>query len=662
MARIPNDVEPEGGPSLLDGRIRILHLEDDSLDAELVRAMLLSGNISCQIERVATREDYEERLAGHVHYDLILSDFNLPGYDGSAAMALARQLRPETPFILVSGTLGEDAAIESLVGGATDYVLKHRLARLVPAVRRALDEAQSRGARRRAEEAHRGSESLLKKILESVDEGFVVIDREFRLLAANRAYCVMVGATEEQLLQRRCYERSPHCDFSCWKTEGACPVRRTLENGEPHAALHTKTSADGAASHFEVKSFPMTDALGGVVSAIEIVNDVTEKRKLELQLRQAQKMEAIGALAAGVAHDFNNLLTAIVGYGELLRVEVAGDAPLSSLVEPILAAADRAAHLTRGLLAFGRKQPLAPKSIGLNGIVGHSASLLRRLIGEDIRLSTTLAETDPVVMADAGQIDQVLMNLATNARDAMPNGGEFAISTQLVHLDESAASARSLRSPGAYAMIKVSDTGTGMDRGTCDKIFEPFFTTKELGRGTGLGLAIVYGIINQHGGAINVSSELGQGTTFELYLPLVSDSSTEVAAAPRRAPQRGNETVLLAEDDRTVRELTGKVLRNAGYHVLEATDGEEAIELFRRHTSSIDLLISDVVMPKKSGREVYEAVTAMRPDVKVLFTSGYPADIVRGKGILDEGLNFASKPIRPQELLDKVREVLGKKD
>ncbi len=417
----------------------------------------------------------------------------------------------------------------------------------------------------------------------------------------------------------------------------------------------------GARHYAETKSYPLTDSSGAVISAIETITDITDKRKLEEQLRQAQKMEAVGTLAGGVAHDFNNILTAIIGYATLSKMKMQADDPQRASIDQILSSAERAAHLTQSLLAFSRKQIINPKPVNLNDIVKGVEKLLQRLIGEDIELSTRLAGADLVVMADAGQIEQVLMNLATNARDAMPDGGVITLTTQGLDLDEDFMKVHGFGNPGRYAVISVSDTGCGMDEATREKIFEPFFTTKELGRGTGLGLAIVYGIVKQHNGNIAAYSEPGKGTTFRMYLPLITSSVEEPPALPAAPPLGGTETILLAEDDKDVRSLTMAVLQGFGYHVIEAVDGQDALAKFRKHMADIDLLLVDVVMPKIGGRDVYDAAKTIRPGIKVLFSSGYPADIIHKKGIVDEGLQFISKPVRPGDLLRKVREVLDEK-
>lgn len=383
-----------------------------------------------------------------------------------------------------------------------------------------------------------------------------------------------------------------------------------------------------------------------------------EQRNLHGQLMQAQKMEAVGHLAGGVAHDFNNILTAIIGYANLLRKKVLAHEQLTFFADQILSASNRAAGLTRSLLAFSRKQVIEPKPADLNTIVQGIDKIAKRLIGEDIEFRTVLLNRSLTVMADSGQMEQALLNLCTNARDAMPHGGKLTIETGAVDVDEEARRLNFLDRTGWYGIICVSDTGAGMDEKTKSQIFEPFFTTKEVGKGTGLGLSIVYGIIKQHNGTINVYSETGKGMTFKIYLPLIAAAGEAALPKAEARPAGGNETILLAEDENDVRVLITHVLRDAGYSVIEAVTGEEAVKQFAEHADRISLLLSDVIMPKMNGKDAYDQIKGTRPDVKVLFMSGYTADNIKSKGILADGVPLLTKPIIPDQLLRKVREVL----
>jgi len=415
---------------------------------------------------------------------------------------------------------------------------------------------------------------------------------------------------------------------------------------------------DGQQLSFLITATAVHNEKGTIIAYRGIMKDITERKRLEQQLLQAQKMEAVGQLAGGIAHDFNNILTAIIGFGTLLKMETDKHDPLHSYVTQILTSAERAASLTQALLAFSRKQIISPKPVNLNEIIRGVKNLLSRIIGEDIELTTILTDKDLTIMADTGQIEHVLMNLATNARDAMPDGGSLIITTDLVSFDYEFIKANGYKKPGLYAFISVEDTGKGMYEEIKERIFEPFFTTKEVGKGTGLGLSMVYGIIQQHDGYINVYSEPVRGTIFRIYLPLIKSMIDEEHEAILPVIKRGTETVLVAEDDAQVRELVKEVLVGFGYTVLEAQDGEDALRVFFEHKDKIHLVILDVIMPKMNGKEIYDEMKKTRPDIKGIFTSGYDANIIHKKGILEERLPFISKPISPEELLKKVREVL----
>ena len=401
------------------------------------------------------------------------------------------------------------------------------------------------------------------------------------------------------------------------------------------------------------------DAAGRLEYFNVLVEDITERKLLEAQFRQAQKMEAVGRLAGGIAHDFNNLLTAILGSAELLLDTLAPEAPEREDLEEIRKAAKRAGELTRQLLAFSRQQVLAPQVLDLNVLVANMEKLLRRLIGEDIELRTALARDLEAVKADSSQLEQVIVNLAVNSRDAMPQGGRLTIETANVELDQAYAEQHFPAQPGSYVLLAVSDTGTGMDAATMSRIFEPFFTTKETGKGTGLGLATVYGVVKQSGGYIWVYSEPGQGTSFKVYLPRVTEAPQPAPAAPTRAAAlMGSETVLLVEDDEMVRNLARRMLEARGYTVLSASRGEDALGVVERHDGPIDLLVTDVVMPGMSGRSVAQRLLGLRPGLKVLYLSGYTDDAIVRHGMLEPGIAFLQKPFSADALARKVREVL----
>ncbi|OPY77929.1 MAG: Blue-light-activated protein [Syntrophorhabdus sp. PtaU1.Bin153] len=397
-------------------------------------------------------------------------------------------------------------------------------------------------------------------------------------------------------------------------------------------------------------------AMDGTTYVVSI-EDITERRLLESQLLQAQKMEAIGTLAGGVAHDFNNILSVVTGYAGLMRLKMEEDDPLKIYVEHILFSVDKAVYLTQSLLAFSRKQVADLKPINLNEAIERIKKILSRLIGEDIDLKTILVRDKLTVLADYGQLDQVLMNLATNARDAMLNGGSLLIETRVTDIDEEFVATQGFGKPGRYAAVFVSDTGCGMDKKTQARIFEPFFTTKEVGKGTGLGLSMIYGIVKQHSGFIQVQSALGKGATFVVYLPLVDEDKQE-QKDEEEILIGGTETILVAEDEGDLRALMVTILANAGYTAVEAVDGEDAVRRFQEHGDMVDLVVLDVVMPRMNGKEAYHHIKLLRPETPVLFASGYTDDIIHQKGVYDEGLNFIAKPLVPTEFLKRIREIL----
>ncbi len=515
--------------------LRLLHLEDDPIDADLITTTLMEGNIPCQSQLVDTRQAFVAALK-EGRMDLILADYSIPGFDGMTALTLARQHCPDVPFLFVSATIGEELAIDAMHQGATDYVLKQRLGRLVPSVQRALRELDDRTERKRAEEALRQSEK---------------------------------------------------------------------------------------------------------------------------QFRQSQKMEAVGRLAGGIAHDFNNLLTVIMGYSQVLLTELGAQHPLRGKIEETLKAGERAATLIRQLLTFSSKQSLDPKILSLNAAVTSLESLLRRLIGEDIQLVCTLDPTNGRLRADQAQLEQVLVNLVVNARDAMPKGGTLTIETAQVELTRSPVYHLTPLLPGSYVRLAVSDTGCGMDRNTQSHIFEPFFTTKGEGKGSGLGLSTVYAIVTQCGGAIDVTSRVGHGTRFDLYFPSAeSEVLTTAPVQPLGQPRRGTETILLVEDEPSVRMLVRDELRKLGYRVLEAKNGIEACLLATQQAGAFQLLLTDVVMPGMAGRELAQHLSVIKPDLRTLFISGYMDDVGIMAGQEEGTSSFLQKPFTPEVLARAVRDLL----
>ena len=642
----------------MNSLIHILHLEDDPQDVELVQARLREAELACRFTHAETRDDFARALDQEA-VDIILADYRLPMYDGLSALRLTLERCPEVPFIFVSGTIGEEAAIAALTQGATDYVLKQNLSRLATAVRRALQEARNQRERRQAQEALKQNEAMMRCILDSVEEGFIVLDRDYRIMSANRAFCNLVGLDEEQVVGRLCHEVSHSSTKPCFASGQDCPVKRTFETAAPHSAMHTHQGPSGAQHYVELKSYPIANADGAVTSAIETVTDVTEKRKLQEQLAQSQKMESVARLAGGVAHDFNNMLGAIIGHTELAMGQITTSHPLFTDLREIRTAAERSAALVKQLLAFARKQTAAPKVLDLNETVAGILKMLQPLIGEDIDLVWRPADDVWPVRMDPSQIDQILGNLCINARDAIAGVGRISIETGTATLDPRYCERYPELVPGAYVMLTVSDDGAGMDPEILGKIFEPFFTTKEIGRGTGLGLATVYGIVRQNNGFIKVYSEPGQGTTFKIYLPRHAEATPGRQRQDPAAPvPGGHETILVVEDEPSILNMARMMLEAFGYRVLAASTPGEAMGLAQVHEGKIDLLIVDVIMPEMNGRDLARQVASLYPDMGCLFMSGYSDEIIAHRGVLDEGVHFIQKPFSMQDLAAKVRRVL----
>lgn len=515
--------------------LRLIHLEGNPADAELIDSTLRNAGIPCQTKRVHTREDFLAALR-QGGFSLILADTTVPDFDGAAALDLARALHPDVPFLFVSGMQGEEFAVDMMQRGATDYISKQRLGRLVPSVRRTLRELDERLERKRAEDALRMSEK---------------------------------------------------------------------------------------------------------------------------QLRQAQKMEAVGRLAGGLGHDFNNLLTVIMGHSQVLLDELSVGSPIRAKIEEMQKAGERAANLIRQLMAFSRKQPMEPNVLPLNSVIGNVEGMLRRLIGEDIQLVIRPDPHNGHVKADPGQLEQVLMNLVVNARDAMPNGGLLAIETSQVELARTPMHHLHPLPLGHYVKLTVTDTGCGMNTDVLGHLFEPFFTTKDAHKGTGLGLSTVFGIVTTYGGGIDVWSQVGHGTTFDLYFPRATPQTTATSTdSPQAQPRQGSETILLVEDDNGVRDLVRRELLKTGYQVIEAKNGVEACLTATQQSYHVDLLLTDVVMPGMNGRELAEHLAVIKPNLRVLFMSGYLDDISVNSGMDPHRTTFLQKPFTPDLLLRTVRALL----
>jgi PAS domain S-box-containing protein len=751
-------------------RLRVLVVEDSENDTALLIRQLSKTGFDPDHVRVETAEELEEALEREP-WDVVLSDYTLPRLDAPTALGIVKGSGRDVPFIVISGTVGEDIAVQTMRAGAHDYLMKDQLTRLGEAIRREMRDARVREKQRRtAEELQRSAETWTETF-DAISDMVCVISPDHEVLQINEAGCELIGLPGERIVGRRCYELvhgtdGPVAECPClisrrtmrpatteyeqdgrayeldaWpilrpaggieafvhivkdvsmlrrtqralveserkyralvedmqdvvfmlddqgrfefvssaaRTFGYRPeeflgrsferfvhaddlaalrrsLARTME-GHVHPFEFRVYDAKGELRHVRVTSRPVvTD--GETRGAQGVISDVTQQKRMEEQLRLAQKMEAIGQLAGGVAHDFNNLLTVINNYTRLALHEL-GSGPVHDDLEEVRKAGERAAALTRQLLAFSRKQVLRPEVLDLNAVVRGLESMLRRLLGEDVEIVVKLKEGLGSVEADPGQLEQVVMNLAVNARDAMISGGTLLIETDEVCLDEEYARRHVSVTPGRYVLLCVSDTGEGMDAATRERIFEPFFTTKGKGKGTGLGLATVYGIVKQSGGNIWVYSEPDHGTSFKIYLPRTPG---QVAAAARgRAPEvvRGDETVLVVEDEQSVRRLIVRVLQTHGYRVLTAESGDHALEVCHESGDDIDLLLVDVVMPRMSGRELAGRLAGSIPELAVLYMSGYTDNAIVHHGVLEPGTRFIAKPFTDRSLARKVREVL----
>jgi two-component system, cell cycle sensor histidine kinase and response regulator CckA len=760
----------------LETPLRVLLVEDNPRDARLMTTTLERAGCRLTLDQVDSPPEFQKCLE-NTQYDVIISDYNLPGWTAMEGLSLLRDSGRDIPFLVVSGSLGDEAAAECIKMGATDYVLKDRMARLPGAVTRALQEKDERVARRRAEEALRESEEKYRLLFESNPHAMWVFDREtLEFLEVNEAAVERYGYSRDEFLAMSIKDiRSPEdvpklLDDLSQSPEGltttlrrhrtrsgeAIDVEITSDslrfdgraatlvlandvtmrlraeaelrsseerfrlafNASPEpmtiSTLEEKRYLDVNSNFLKVTQYSRDEVIGRTATEIgfwqkpeerdailsgvraqgaydveisfgtksgevraallsvqhiewagqqcllSVVKDVTERKDLEQQFRQAQKMEAVGQLAGGVAHDFNNLLMVINGYAQLVLEKLKPDDPLRKHVDEIKKAGDRASTLTRQLLAFSRRQILMPQVVDLNAVVAGMHGMLSRLIGENIELTVIAGPELGSVKVDPGQIEQVILNLAVNARDAMPQGGQLVLETQNVDLDESYTRNHAQMKPGRHVLLAVSDTGGGMDIEVQKHIFEPFFTTKPPGKGTGLGLSTAFGIVKQSEGSIWAYSEPGRGTTFKIYLPRIDKMAETLEPGQQLAePALGGCTVLLVEDEASVRGLVRQNLNLMGCRVLEAQNGLEAIRIAEEHAGPIHALVTDAVMPGLNGQEVAERLAATRPDTKVLYMSGYTDDAVVRNALLGAHVAFIQKPFTSQALARKLSELLN---
>lgn len=589
--------------------------------------------------------------------DLVILDIVMPGMSGIEILQKIKEKYKDTEVIIISGYADKEKAIAAFRLGVYDLIEKpFESKEILNTINNCLNQLGLRKEVERKTADLVRAEEQYRDLYDNAPDMYHSIDKDGYIIEVNQTEAEALGYRNEELIGRHLTDIFSGDSKKAFEKD--FPV--LLDKGSLSGLERQVICKDGSVIDVSINVRAVYDEKGEPVKTRAIMRDITEKRKLEAQLLHAQKMEAIGQFAGGIAHDFNNILTVIIGYGHLLQVELNMDNTLNSYVTCILNSAQKAASLTHSILAFSKKQLINTTPVNIKEIILALKKLLPRLIGEDIELSVHLTDEDLIVMADTTQIEQVLMNLATNARDAMPEGGSLVIRTDSVRIDDDFINNYGFGRPGNYALISVTDTGHGMEDVTKEKIFEPFFTTKEVGKGTGLGLSMAYGIIKQHNGYINVYSELGKGSTFNIYLPVIKSDVEEMRPAAITMPTGGTEVILLAEDNEEVRKLTRTVLDSFGYEVIEAVDGEDAINKFKEDRDKIQLLIFDLIMPKKNGKEAFEEIKKIRPNIKVLFSSGYAADIIQKKGGIERGIHTVQKPISPRELIKKVREILDR--
>ncbi len=641
--------------------VRLLLVEDDERDAELVCMELERAGLELRASRVDNERDLMLKLAEGA-WDIVISDFAMPSFDGLSAFRILHHHRPEVPFIFVSGVLGEERAVEAMRAGARDYVLKDNLARLGVAVRRELAASRVRQSEKLLELHAREDQRRLEMAVEASGAGiFEYLPERQKLPYVNPRLLEILGLDQDEAYGRSGF---PERALALVHPDDR---RRLVEAANSFLAGQTQRFSTearlrhGSGSWVEVAIYSKAvarDNLARAIHVLGVVVDISERRELEVQLRQAQKMEAVGRLAGGVAHDFNNLLTAIFSFGEFAQRHLLPDTPAHRDIGEVLNAAKRAQVLTGQLLTFSRRKRIAPRIVNLNELIEGLERMLGRLVGEDVIVELRLAQELANVRIDPGSFEQVIVNLAVNARDAMPHGGRLIIETAETWLEDSSPDPASISLDRKRVSVRVIDEGVGMDDETISRVFEPFFTTKAVGIGTGLGLSTCYGIVRQAGGTISVESSHGHGTTFRILLPTTEDTSSIIDQPSPVSKRGGRETILVVEDEDQLRRLSVRILEDLGYTVYEAKNGLEALRIAKTRIDQLDLLLTDVVMPELGGKLLAERLFAEKPTLKVVFMSGYDPDQVAQRGPDVPGHEVLEKPFTPDTLGASVRRAL----
>lgn len=656
--------------------LRVLFVEDCEDDVVLLVRELRRGGYTPRMQRVDTAASFREALSND-EWDIVISDYSMPGFNGLQALAIHCELAPELPFILISGTVGEQIAVESMKAGASDYLMKENLIRFVPAVQRALRESAERHTHRRALVSLRESQSMLSLIYNNTSDKLVLFaalpDGTYRIASANRTFLEFarqsLGMSNYPTLSGKCLEEMAETIFRC-STESVKSMRErcdaAFQQGEA-VTCETVFTFPARKLHSELTFVPVTERESGTQHLLWVCRDITARkegedrqRALESQLQQSRKLEALGQLAGGIAHDFNNLLTGILGYGELIKSDADGNPNTQSHVEQILAAALRAKELIRQILAFSRREAPDRKPIYFEPIVREALNLVRASAPAGIAIESFVMPDMPPVLGDTTQLHQVLLNLCTNAIQAMGERGKLSLSLETVRVDAAFARNHPPLAEGEFIRLSVSDTGAGISSTAMEHLFEPFFTTKPVGAGTGLGLAVVHGIVRAHEGVISVYSRMGEGTTFQVYFPISGVLPDSKPSTISRIPRGNGEMILFVDDEAGIVNLASAVLEQIGYRPISFTKSLEALAAFKERPNDFAAIITDLTMPNMTGTELARKIHELRPEIPVILTSGYSGAIDEGRAAKSGFVEILGKPFPMRTLAETLHRVLHK--